>query len=299
MPRLNLLGERFGRLVVIDEVEPHITSSGRLIPKWLCQCDCGNTKEANTKNLRKGVIKSCGCLKKEVTEENGKRLAAINKVDLTGKVFGRLTVKYELPPHITETGEKYYMWHCECSCGNTKDIRGTYLTSNKRTRSCGCLQREASGGKNKTHGMTGTKVYRTWAGMKDRCTNPNNPAYKDYGGRDITVCERWLDSFENFYDDMGDVPAGMTIERIDNNLGYSPENCKWADRTEQRLNQRNSPKNNKDKVMGVRYKELFGKWEARIGVNKKKVQLGFFDTEEEAIAARLKAEEFYWGKYSA
>lgn len=121
-------------------------------------------------------------------------------------------------------------WNCLCDCGNTKVIRGSNL-STKQTKSCGCLD----GGV--THGMKHTKIYNVWAAMIQRCSNPNNKDYTHYGGRGITVCERWL-KFENFYTDMGDIPTRLELDRIDNNSGYSKDNCRWVTHQDNLLNRR-------------------------------------------------------------
>lgn len=135
--------------------------------------------------------------------------------------------------------------------------------------------------------------YESWAHMLDRCNNPNNGRYPYYGGRGITVCERWT-SFENFFADMGARSHGTSIERVNNDIGYSPVNCKWGTPTEQNRN-KGVYRTNKSGVNGVS-KHSSGKQRARLTVNGREVHLGLFDTVEEAAAARKQAEQTYWGR---
>lgn len=148
--------------------------------------------------------------------------------DFSGKTFGRLTVL----KRSASNNEKLV---CKCSCGVTKEIWQKHVVYGK-TASCGCLLSETASAR-RTHGMSETSTYKTWGQMKVRCTDKSNPNFKDYGGRGITICQRWM-SFENFLADMGERPAGMSIGRIKNSLGYYKNNCRWETATQQACNRR-------------------------------------------------------------
>lgn len=157
--------------------------------------------------------------------------------DITGETFGRLTA---IGP-IGRTPEGRILWHCQCECGKTTTAQVGYLT-NGGVQSCGCLGRERLGLSRKTHGLKKHPLYMTWANMINRCTNPNHPGYLSYGGRGISVCQEWMCDFKAFYNYATSLPdygvPNRSLDRIDNSLGYLPDNLKWSTRSEQGRNTR-------------------------------------------------------------
>lgn len=183
--------------------------------------------------------------------------------NLTGQVFGRVTV-------IEYAGQggadKRAMWKCRCECGNEFNSLGTRLRYGDTT-SCGCQRNESVAKVNWMHGLSKTREHRIWRGMIQRCTNPDNPAWKDYGERGITICKRWM-KFTNFLEDMGKCPARLTIERKNNDKGYSKANCKWGTRSEQSNNTRASRKiSHAGQIMTV------AQWARKLGMTRSALAL--------------------------
>ncbi len=162
-----------------------------------------------------------------------------NLIDLTGQRFGKLTVLRRAENYVRPNGHKESTWVCCCECGNEITITRTNL---KRARSCGCSKGKYISDSKITHGMSNSRLYRIWQNMKNRCYNPNVDRYDRYGGRGITVCEKWRDSFEAFYKwaiDNG-YSDELSIDRKDVNGNYTPDNCRWISMDKQADNKSNS-----------------------------------------------------------
>lgn len=206
---IDISGQRFGKLVVIKKA---FSKQGVW---WECKCDCGTIRSYATSSLRNGSTLSCGCSRLK---------------DIVGQKFGLLTV---ISRAKTSSKNRETKWNCLCECGNTKIIYGNSLKSG-RTTSCGCYVKKI----NTTHGCSKHPLFQTWQAMVKRCINKNDPAYKNYGGRGISVCNEWINSPSQFIKDMTPKPEGLELDRIDNNGNYSKQNCKWSTRQEQCTNRR-------------------------------------------------------------
>lgn len=215
-------------------------------------------------------------------------------MDLKGETFGRLKV-IEM-----DSIQNYKVrWKCICDCGNPKIVLAGKLRSGE-TKSCGCLRDELSKQRRTTHGQNIKKrksvEYNTWCSMKERCHYEKAENYYLYGGRGIRVCDRWINSFEKFLEDMGKRPSSKhSIDRIEVNGNYEPLNCKWATSEEQSRNKRVS-RNNESGTTGVREDKKTGKWISRIYNDGNSIYLGYFENKNDAINARKAAEIKYWNK---
>lgn len=277
--RIDLTGQRFGKLIAVSmntEKETHGSTT-----YWNCICDCGNITVASTGNLRQGYKLSCGCMRKN---------------DLTGKRFGRLVVlERSNEKYKTKSGKEYSnaIYICQCDCGNIVHCHGGNLLKGVTT-SCGCFQKECASKRFSTHGMRNSRLYNCWVNMRARCNDTNSKSYKNYGGRGISVCELWNNSFDEFmkWALSNGYSEELTIDRIDVNGNYCPENCRWATTEEQANNQRKTIRIN---ILGVE-KSLkqwtnymgwkYGKHEARY----RKGNHPFTTDEIEQIKSKLKKE---------
>ena len=227
----DLSGLRFGMLTVIERGEDYITPNGKKLVRWVCKCDCGNKVLVRAVTLSHGNKCSCGCYK---PPRKG--------LDITGKQFGRLTA-IEVSEYKKGEG---YIWRCKCECGKESFLPVKRLMSGK-VNSCGCLRDEKIAQVNAKHNKSKhSRLYNVWVGMRQRCNDPNHKSYANYGGRGIKVCDEWNDftvfekwAVANGYDE--DAPYGeCTIDRVDVDSNYQPDNCRWVDLSTQANNKRNS-----------------------------------------------------------
>lgn len=251
----NMIGSKYGTFTVIERAEN--TKYGEA--QWLCKCECGNTAVVSGRNLRDGTTKTCGAN----IHRKGQNLK-----DLTGKKFGRLTVLKR-----GENDKKgRVMWLCQCECGRIKAINA-YSLSKGRSKSCGCLMKEEASKANKTHGLSKTRIYNIWFGIKSRCYKENSIEYNLYGGRGIKMCDEWKNSFENFckwaYEN--GYSEELTIDRINVNGNYEPSNCRWATAFEQGANKRNNVVIEKDGES-----HILAEWSRITGIDRRKISARIF-----------------------
>ena len=174
----------------------------------------------------------------------------------------------------------------KCYCGNEFKADMSKI-KNKHTQSCGCYKMEVLIKRNTTHGLTDSKLHSIWSTMLDRCQNKNNKGYKNYGGRGIDVCNEWNNDFMAFYSwaTNNGYKDGLSIDRINNDLGYSPSNCRWATKETQARNTRQIMITNTSGYRGVSWHKTSKKWIAKININKKRIYLGYFSDKVEAAKA--------------
>ena len=201
---------------------------------------------------------------------------------MLGERYSRLVV-------IEKLEKKWGKWlvKVKCDCGTEKTVY-LYDMQREKVKSCGCLNKELAKLRATKHGMKGTKIYGTWTNIRSRCLSKNNPSYVNYGGRGISICKEW-DDFSVFYKDMGDVPEGKSIDRIDNNKGYSANNCRWATAQQQAEN-KGMYKKNKLGITGVYYDAIRNRYLAVITSKRKQKRLYYGNDFLEACCARKSAE---------
>jgi hypothetical protein len=210
-------------------------------------------------------------------------------LDLTAEIFTMLQVLKRLP----NSKDGKTMWLCRCECGKEVSVMGTELKRNRK-KSCGCAHNKLLSISKTKHGRSKTPEFKAWSSMKERCLCKMNKAYEGYGGRGISICAEWVNSFETFLKDMGNKPSKKhSLDRKNNEMGYCKENCRWATDAEQNRNKRTNV-NPISKNKGISFRKKTGKYESRIMVDKKRIHLGSYSNLEKAIEARKKAETQYW-----
>lgn len=229
MPVNDLTGKKFNRLTAVRQSYYH---QAKRTWVWEFLCDCGKVHFSKGSDVKSGHVKSCGCLRLEKLREK----PAYNFDDMTGKVFGRLTVLYR----SERKTKNFTRWLCKCECGVLKEIdRGNLVTG--QIVSCGCYNSQNIKERKTTHGMSKTRLYKVWSYMITRCYNEKFVHFPDYGGRGIVMCDEWRNDFMIFYHDMKDgYQRGLQLDRINVNGNYCKENCRWATAKQNARNKRNN-----------------------------------------------------------
>lgn len=219
---IDLKGQRFGKWTVLKRVKNDKNGNS----KFLCKCDCGTLKEVLSSSLKNKTSTNCGCLRYEQCQ------------DIIGKRYGNLIVIKKIKK------SKRNDFLCKCDCGTKKVICKSSLI-NGFTKSCGCLIKKGKENIFYKHGLTNTRIYNIYFSIKKRCYQSKDISYKNYGGRGIKVCDEWLNKengFINFYNwaMQNGYRDDLSIDRIDNNGNYEPNNCRWTTKTFQNNNKRNN-----------------------------------------------------------
>jgi len=245
--------------------------------KWRAVCACGNRCIITHKQVTGKKKTTCGCAMRSTKFQSGNK-------------YAKLTIVKEGPKVEYPDGSKVRQVWCKCDCGNPELtlVRTNNLTSGNTT-SCGCVGEE----RRKTHGMSNTRAYQIWEGMKRRCRPDLAEVFPYHAGKGITYCSKW-ETFEGFYEDMGEAPDNMSLDRIDVNGNYEKSNCRWASWSVQGYNKGLDPNNTSGKS-GVSWYSSCEMWSAEIHVEGKHIRLGLFSKFEDAVKAREEAELKYYG----
>ena len=299
-PKENLIGKKFGKLTVVRQSEDYIEKNGKHRTMWHCKCECGNEKDILEKLLKNGYSASCGCLRKEKARKRS--------IDLTGKRFGRLTVIERADDRITKSGIRIKMWECLCDCGKENIIVQHSALQSGSTKSCGCLRKEVTSFIHKA-----SNKYDLTCDYGIGYTNKGEEFYFDLEDYDKIKDYYWYKRNNGYivcdlYDKtihMHRLVMGLS-ENDKYEIDHKKDKKKYDNRKQnlriathsQNMRNVGIRKDNTSGVTGVDWMKNKHKWRARICVENKNIDLGYFDAFEDAVKARMGAEEEYFKEWS-